>query len=122
MESSLSQTLIQNLPDAVLVVDSEEKIIVWNPGAHNVFGYTEQEALGRKCSSLLPSENPQQQRPPFRPEMTRHYQFCTRHRDGQALTVAVVQTPYHDSEGNLLGQIKVAKDVTAKTANDRLLA
>jgi PAS domain S-box-containing protein len=41
---------------AILIVDKNEKIIGWNKGAEKLFGYTEEEAIGKSSSLLMPKE------------------------------------------------------------------
>jgi diguanylate cyclase (GGDEF)-like protein/PAS domain S-box-containing protein len=44
--------------DAIIVTDIESKILFWNEGAERMFGYSEQEALGRKSHELLAAHYP----------------------------------------------------------------
>ncbi|MFA3783739.1 nitrogen regulation protein NR(II) [Melioribacteraceae bacterium 4301-Me] len=39
---------------AIMVIDNNEKFIAWNKGAEKIFGYTEQEVIGKPSSLLLP--------------------------------------------------------------------
>jgi len=45
--------VIDNLPVAVLTVDSKLKITSFNPWAEEVTGYSAKEALGRYCGEIL---------------------------------------------------------------------
>lgn len=49
--------LINTSPDAIISVDSEMKIIIWNSGAEKIFGYTEKEALGQPFLMIIPEES-----------------------------------------------------------------
>jgi PAS domain S-box-containing protein len=40
--------------DAVVMMDSESRIILWNKGAEDIFGYAEKEVLGKSVSMLSP--------------------------------------------------------------------
>lgn len=42
--------------EAIIGVDSNFSIVLFNEGAQNIFGYTEQEILGAPINALLPSE------------------------------------------------------------------
>ena len=42
------QTLIQASPLAIITLDPDFKISLWNPGAERMFGWKESEALGRQ--------------------------------------------------------------------------
>lgn len=46
--------LFQHLESAILVVDKNETIITWNKSAENLFGFTQEEMLGKESSALLP--------------------------------------------------------------------
>lgn len=41
--------------DAIVAVDAERKIVIFNQGAERLFGYTEAEALGASLESLIPA-------------------------------------------------------------------
>jgi two-component system, LuxR family, sensor kinase FixL len=51
-ESNLQQ-LLTHAPDAIIVVDEESRIIYWNPKAVAVFGWTEEEAFGKKLGDTI---------------------------------------------------------------------
>jgi two-component system sensor histidine kinase/response regulator len=43
----------ENLRDAFIVVDSDGKIILWNPAASTMFGYSKEEAIGQAVHPLI---------------------------------------------------------------------
>ena len=45
--------------DAILVRDANDRIIYWNSGAQEIYGYAKEEALGRISHELLRTEFPQ---------------------------------------------------------------
>jgi len=48
------QNVFQHLDSAIMVVDKNEKFVAWNNGAHKIFGYTQEEILGKNSFALLP--------------------------------------------------------------------
>jgi PAS domain S-box-containing protein len=46
--------LVETAPDAIVVIDVEGKIVSWNPGARDIFGYDEGEAIGENVAMLMP--------------------------------------------------------------------
>jgi len=56
----LNQQYLRNIlissDQAIMMIDINEKFIAWNKGAEKIFGYTEEEILGKPSSFLLPNE------------------------------------------------------------------
>jgi PAS domain S-box-containing protein len=46
--------LINTTIDGVISVDSNMEIILWNPGAEKLFGYTEREIMGQSLLTIVP--------------------------------------------------------------------
>src|SRR5690606_21332385 len=46
--------LVGSPSDAVVVADRGGKIILWNPGAERIFGFTEDEAVGQSLDIIIP--------------------------------------------------------------------
>ena len=44
--------LIQASADAVIGADGKDKVMIWNPAAERMFGYTRQEAMGRNLEDI----------------------------------------------------------------------
>jgi len=48
------RSVTQSANDAILMVDSADKVIFWNKGAQSIFGYEEEIVLGQALTRLLP--------------------------------------------------------------------
>lgn len=48
------RSLAQSAIDAIVSINSEDKIIFWNKGAETIFGYSEEEVIGRSVVMLIP--------------------------------------------------------------------
>jgi PAS domain S-box-containing protein len=53
LESKLT-AVVQLTPDALVLANASGFIVFWNAGAQNLFGYTEQEALGQPLTVIIP--------------------------------------------------------------------
>src|SRR5262249_39839165 len=49
------RSIIESAIDGIVVIDKHGTIETFNPAAEQLFGYTEQEVLGRNVSMLMPS-------------------------------------------------------------------
>lgn len=48
--------IILNSIDAIVGIDNEFKIFLWNKGAEQMFGYTKEETMGKDFAMLLPQD------------------------------------------------------------------
>ncbi len=48
------RSITQSATDAIISADSDDNIISWNKGAQTIFGYTEEEALGKSLTIIIP--------------------------------------------------------------------
>jgi PAS domain S-box-containing protein len=71
-----SNALVHAVGDAIVVSDVAGNIIVWNPAAERIFGYTAAEALGQPLDIITPER------------------FRKRHWDGYHRTMATGVTKY----------------------------
>ena len=51
----LWRSIVASAVDGIVVIDARGRIEAFNPAAERLFGYTEQEVLGRNVSMLMPS-------------------------------------------------------------------
>ncbi|MCE1255717.1 MAG: ATP-binding protein, partial [Anaerolineae bacterium] len=56
-ERQFFEALVENIPIAIAVVDNENRVLTWNPGAEQTFGYTKEEALGVDNNLLVANQN-----------------------------------------------------------------
>ncbi len=48
------RSITQSASDAIISADSNDNIISWNKSAQTIFGYTEEEALGKSLTIIIP--------------------------------------------------------------------
>jgi PAS domain S-box-containing protein len=84
--------LVQAVGDAIVVSDVAGNIVIWNPAAERIFGYTAAEAIGQPLDIITPER------------------FRKRHWDGYHQTMATGVTKY----GTTLLRVP-AIDKTGKT-------
>ncbi|NHN93834.1 PAS domain-containing protein [Acetobacter sicerae] len=52
----LARALLETHADAILAADPSGIIRFWNPGAARIFGFTEDQALGRSLDLIIPEK------------------------------------------------------------------
>ena len=110
---------IQRLPLAYILLDAEMRAVEWNPAAEKTFGYTKQEVLGRVIFDLilqLPMNNQLQQvvRRIRNGDMDAHNINENRTKDGRIITCEWHNTPLFDSDGEVVGAIALAQDISGR--------
>lgn len=120
-------SIMKNSADAILTMDPEEKVTSWNKGAEAIFGYTEEEMLGKPLDVLIPEDLRQENELEKISQIARkegylrsfQTQRVTKH--GQLIDVIFTRTALRDNLGNLVGYSSVLKDVTEQKLIDRHL-
>ena len=110
--------------EAVLVLDSRERIIFWNDGAEHVYGWSAAEALGVSPLELLKTEMPrpiEQVRNILRRESRWDYELRQTTREGKKVLVASRWALWKNNDGRVLGRFQVDTDISkAKFAEQEL--
>ncbi len=50
------RSIVESANDAIILANGSGRIILWNSGAHTIFGYTEEEMLGVTMDCILPEK------------------------------------------------------------------
>lgn len=54
---TLSERIIQEAADAIVVADPDGKIKLWNPAAERLFGFPAREAIGQSLDLIIPERH-----------------------------------------------------------------
>jgi PAS domain S-box-containing protein len=88
--------LVRAVGDAIIVAGSDGAIVLWNPAAERMFGYSQSEALGRSLDLIIPERLRNRHWEGYRETMrtghTRYGSDVLRvpalHKDGRSLSIA----------------------------------
>jgi len=121
-------SILKNSADAIFTLDAEERITSWNKGAEAIFGYTEQEMVGRSLEILMPPHLKEQKELEKISAVSqsegflRSYQTQRLTKDGQIIDVLFTRTAIRDAQDNLIGFSSVLKNISEQRLLDRHLA
>lgn len=114
--------IVKSSEDAILSKDLNGTITSWNEGAERIFGYTEDEVVGRPVTLLIPPERLSEEEVILervrRSEPIEHYETVRRRKDGTLVDVSLTISPLRDAHGTLVGASKIARDITEKKRMD----
>jgi two-component system NtrC family sensor kinase len=114
------QSILNSSADAIVFVDNDNHVQVWNRGAELLFGYTADEMVGHTFRRLVPPEIDAEvelrriQEEASRRGFVRDYVATRITKDGRRLTVDITRTPVHSENGEVIGSTVIIRDVTAK--------
>ncbi|MCP4633724.1 MAG: PAS domain S-box protein [candidate division Zixibacteria bacterium] len=111
-------SILQNTVDAIIIIDIHDRVREWNKGAEMVFGYTEEEMMGRTFHRLVPVEIEAEEelqritKTVLNEGHIRHYRTKRKTKDGRRITIDLSRTLIQDDNGKAVGSIAIIKDVT----------
>ena len=122
--SELEQVLAQT-GEAVIVKDLNAVVTFWNREATSLYGFSEEEAIGKTLRKLHAADMPDADyaRLLERIRAGKPTSSTTerRKKSGESVRVSLKTTPLLDAEGKLIGEITVARDVTALHRTEEIL-
>lgn len=118
------ESLIENSADAIIATDLNNIVTAWNKGAENIFGYKDEEVLGKPL--------------PIIPEFLKDIEsfYIERIKSGETLKnietvlinkefnlveVSLTVSPIKNAEGEIIGISRVIKDITERKKLEREL-
>lgn len=110
--------IIEASPDAILAVDADGTIQLWNEAAEDLFGYSADAVLGESIHSL--EIHSEEQRAEFKQnleralvgETLRNHEIQRQTREGERIRLRVSTAPITDDSGDITGVMGVAKQIT----------
>ena len=109
----------------VLIRDMDNRIVTWNLGAQQLYGYSAEEAIGRVSHDLLKTQFPLSAialDDAIRNTGRWEGKLTHRRKDGSLLVVASVQVLYRDEQGNAVRILEANNDITARKQAEEQMA
>lgn len=113
-------SLLASSMDAIIFIDDDNCVQVWNRGAEKIFGYTADEMLGQTFHRLIPLElDAEEELTRIQNEVNakgyvRHYVARRITKDDRRITIDLSRTLVHEPNGEAIGSIAIMRDVTEK--------
>ncbi len=112
--SSYTQDVLENMADAVVVMDRDYSITVFNRSAENIFGYGTDEVLGKDCRKKLPEICSVTDDVLGSAGRAGGQEIRFSSRDGKKLNLSVSVSTLFDRNGDVEGAIAVIEDLTER--------
>ena len=107
--------IVESSRDSIISADLSGKILSWNRGATELYGYTESEAIGQNLDLIVPEEERAAVRDIFervrRGESIELQETVRRTKSGRSITVSVSVSPLRTDQ-TVVAVSKIDRDIT----------
>ncbi|MEA1956963.1 MAG: PAS domain S-box protein [Euryarchaeota archaeon] len=113
------QLQIDRMPIGLIVWDTKFRAKTWNPAATKIFGFAEEEALGKHPYELIVPKEAQHHvdniwRRLLEGDETAHSVNENITKDGRTIICEWLNTPLKEADGTVVGVLSMAQDITER--------
>ena len=96
-EKRLFETMLSSSPVAIVTINLDQTIVSWNPAAENLFGYHEEEVIGRNIDAVVAGEATHEEAVSYTEQMVQgqlvHALTQRSRKDGSVVDVELLAVP-----------------------------
>lgn len=123
------KTLVSHTGEAVIISDRDENILFWNASAQRIFGYSEDEALGKTLSIITPERFRERHSKGYFHTMetgkTKYGNTLLRvpaiHKDGRSISIVFSVTMIFNDQDQPVAIAAIIRDETERFQEERKL-
>lgn len=110
--------IILNSIDAIIGIENDSKIFLWNRGAERIFGYTKEEMMGRDFNILLPTDKQKDGEMEFLINEVKEKGFLVNYeteritKSGQLINVSITRFAVDNEKNEMMGSVGIVRDIT----------
>lgn len=111
------QGIFEASPVAIVAIDTAARVTKWNPAAERIFGWTEEEALGRPLPWVGPehqAESSEIIRQIQEGKTFSNLEVRRRKKDGSPIEISVSTAALRNDRGEIVGIVSLVADITAR--------
>ena len=117
--------IIDSSEDAIVSKNLDGRITTWNAGAERLFGYRDEEVVGRSITLIIPPDHIDEEAVILgrirRGERVEHYETVRVRKDGSRVDVSLTVSPVKAPDGAIIGASKIARDITDRRKMEQQL-
>jgi len=118
-------SIVETSHDSIITIDLDMEITSWNKAAEALYGYTAEDAIGRKLTTLtLPKDFQKLLEKIEMLKKSKTIEVFESERVGKDkahMILEVVVSPVNDEDGNLIGISTIARDLTARRVAEKAM-
>jgi PAS domain S-box-containing protein len=116
LESTRLAAIVSSSDDAIISKTLDGKILSWNAGATNIFGYEATDMIGQSIFCIIPPQLYEEEKQILnrlrQGERVHHYETARIAKDGRRIEISLTVSPLFSKYGKVIGASKVARDIT----------
>ncbi|MEI6389327.1 MAG: PAS domain S-box protein, partial [Spirochaetota bacterium] len=109
------EAIVASTDDAVISKSLEGTIQSWNAAAERLFGYSEEEVIGKPMTIFFPPDRLDEEAAILKRisqgERIEHFRTVRVHKSGSLVEVSATISPVRDASGRVVGASKIARDI-----------
>jgi PAS domain S-box-containing protein len=116
------EAIIHASPLAIIALDPDGIVKMWNSAAERIYGWSEQEVLGQPLPTVPPDKQEEMRRNHRRALAGTHFKALETERlrkDGAQINVSISTAPLSDADGQLKGIVALVEDITERKRAER---
>ncbi|GAA4920983.1 PAS domain S-box protein [Mucilaginibacter defluvii] len=124
-KQAMLAAIVTSSDDAIISKTLDGIITSWNHAAEKLFGYTEQEAIGRSITMLIPDDRLSEEEHIINQvsssQIVDHFETLRQHKTGRLIPLSLTISPVKDTSGNIIGASKIARDISKQKQAEQQL-
>ena len=122
--NDLLQATIQAAPVAIDVIDQDGKILVWNPAAERIFGWSFQEVIG-KSLPMIPHDSKHEFEQfvsqTFVGDTLSQVETKRQRKDGSLVDISLSTALVRNSQGQIIAAMGICEDISERKRTEKAL-
>jgi len=122
-KQTMLASIVAASDDAIISKTLQGIITSWNPAAERLFGFTEEQAIGKHISLIIPDDRLDEETyiigEVSRGVKVDHFQTIRKTKDGKLVPLSLMVSPVINEHGDIIGASKIARDISAEQATQQ---
>ena len=118
VKQAILAAIVNSSDDAIISKTLQGIITSWNDAASRMFGYTEEEAIGKHISLIIPEDRLDEETSIIQSlskgEKVDHFETIRVGKDGTFKNISLTISPIKDRRGKIIGASKIARDISLR--------
>jgi PAS domain S-box-containing protein len=115
--------IVNSSDDAIISKTLDGIITSWNPAATKMFGYTENEVIGKHISIIIPPDRIEEETVIIESirsgKKIDHFETIRVAKDGSERYISLTISPVKNKAGKIIGASKIARDISFRKEAER---